>query len=188
MPILKREPDVFPESIFDVDLPWVVAHVRSRQEKALARYLQQYRIPYYLPQMEKKVRRNSRTIVSYLPLFSGYIFFKGRDEESGRAIRSHLIANLLQPNDQTALATELRQLHELQITDKKLVPHPYIGAGDEVMITDGAFRGFRGVVLRERGTERLIVSISFIKQSVAVEIDREFIRPPANYDATYAVV
>jgi len=183
LPILKREPDVFPESIFEIAQPWWVAHVRSRQEKALARYLQQLDIPYYLPQMEKKVRRNGRTIVSYLPLFGGYLFFKGGLEESGRAIRSHLIANLLEPNDQRSLHAELRQLHQLQITDKKLVPHPYIGAGDEVMITDGAFKGFRGVVVRERGTERLIVSVSFIKQSVAVEIDREFIRPPAKYDS-----
>ena len=186
VPILKREPDVYPASIFEIDQPWFVAHVRSRQEKALARYLQQYEIAYYLPQMEKKTRRNGRTIVSYLPLFGGYVFFKGTADDSGRAVRSHLIANLLEPNDQQGLTAELRQLHELQITDKKLVPYPYIGTGDEVMITDGAFKGFRGVVVRERGAERLVVSVTFIHQSVAVEVDREFIRPPARYDSVSA--
>lgn len=183
MPVLKREPDVYPAAIFEIDQPWWVAHVRSRQEKALARYLQQFEIPYYLPQMEKRVRRNSRSVVSYLPLFGGYVFFKGGLEESGRAVRSHLIANLLEPNDQYSLGLELRQLHQLQVSDKKLVPHPYVSAGDEVFITDGAFKGFRGVVVRERGAERLVVSISFIKQSVAVDVDREFIRPPAKYDS-----
>jgi hypothetical protein len=33
------------------------------------------------------------------------------------------------------------------------------------------------VVLKEKGVARLIVSVSFIRQSVALEIDREFIRP-----------
>lgn len=188
MPILKREPDAYPESIFAINQPWWVAHVRSRQEKVLARYLQQHEIPYYLPQMEKRVRRGGRTIVSYLPLFGGYVFFKGGINESARAVRSHLIANLLEPNDQAELTTELHQLHELQVTDRKLVPHPYLGPGDEVMITDGAFKGFRGIVVRERGRERLVVSVSFIRQSVAVEIDREFIRPRATYDPGYALL
>ena len=162
-----------------------MAHLRSRQEKLFARYLREYQIPFYLPQMEKRVRRNGRTIVSYLPLFGGYVFFKGTALETGRAVRSHLVANLLEPFDQRELTGELRQLHQLQVTDKKLVPYPYIGPGDAVMITDGAFKGFRGVVLREKGSERLIVSVSFIRQSVAVEIDREFIRPPAKYDSAY---
>ena len=177
MPILQREPDVFPETIFTLDRPWWVAHVRSRQEKALARYLQQFEIPYYLPQMEKRVRRDSRTVVSYLPLFSGYVFFRGGVDEGARAIRSHLIANLLEPVSQVELAAELRQLHDLQISEKKLVRYPYVAEGDAVMITEGAFKGFRGVVVRERGAERLIVSISFIRQSVAVDIDRDYIKP-----------
>ena len=164
-----------------MDLPWWVAHLRSRQEKAFARYLQQHDIPYYLPQVEKKVRRGSRTIVSYLPLFGGYVFFKGGPKEGGCAVRSHLTANLLAPSNQGELTAELLQLHDLQISERKLIPYPYIGAGDSVMITEGAFTGFRGVVMRERGAERLVVSISFIRQSVAVEIDREFVKPNANY-------
>jgi transcriptional antiterminator RfaH len=179
MPILKREPDAYPESIFDIDLPWWVAHLRSRQEKAFARYLQQYEIPYYLPQMEKRVRRSGRTISSYLPLFSGYVFFKGRPEETARALRSNLIANLLEPIDQAELSDELKQLHELQMSDRKLVPYPFVGPGDNVTITEGVFKGFRGVVVRERGTERLVVSVSLIRQSVAVDIDREYLRPVA---------
>jgi len=43
MPLLKRELDLFPEGLFDLPVeshPWWVAHVKSRQEKALARHLQ----------------------------------------------------------------------------------------------------------------------------------------------------
>lgn len=184
MPILKREPDAYPESIFAIDQPWWVAHLRSRQEKAFARYLRDHAIPFYLPQMEKRIRRNGRTIVSYLPLFGGYVFFKGGPDEGSRAVRSHLIANLLVPLDQPELTAELQQLHQLQITDKKLVPFPYVGPGDTVLITEGAFRGFRGVVVRERGAERLVVSVSFIRQSVAVEIDRDYIRPQSDLRST----
>lgn len=177
MPILKREPDSFNENLFSLDSPWWVAHLRSRQEKVFARYLGHYEIPFYLPQVEKKVRRDGRTVTSYLPLFGGYLFFRGAEEEAARALRSHLVVNLLTPPDPASFDAELRQIHELQTTTGRLVPHPYLGMGDAVLITEGMFKGHRGVIVRERGSERLVVSVSFIRQSVSVEIDRQFIAP-----------
>ena len=177
MPILKREPDVFPDSIFEMTAPWWVAHLRSRQEKVLARYLRERRIPFYLPQMEKRTRRAGRTLVSWLPLFSGYLFFRGARDAKQEALKSNVIVNLLEPPDQAGFASELEQLHKLQLANVQLVPHPFVSAGDTVLITEGAFEGYRGVVLKEKGVRRLVVSVSFIRQSVALDIDREFIRP-----------
>ena len=177
MPILKREPDVFPEGIFDMPEPWFVAHVRSRQEKALARYLTHYEIAYYLPQAEKRVRRDGRNFVSHLPLFPGYAFFRGSDGSTSRALRSHLIVKLIAPLDQEALQIELKQLRDLQMSSGRLNSYPDLLPGDPVLITEGAFAGYRGVIVREKSTERLIVSISFIRQCVVVDIDRDGVRP-----------
>jgi hypothetical protein len=57
------------------------------------------------------------------------------------------------------------------------VPHPYIAPGDEVEVTGGALEGYRGLVLREKGKYRLVVSITLLRQSVGVEIDREMLAP-----------
>jgi hypothetical protein len=177
MPILKREPDAYPEDVFELTQPWWVAHLRSRQEKAFARYLRFHRIPSYLPQIEKRQRRGGRTIVSWLPLFPGYAFFRGTPAETSRALRSHVVVNLLAPFDQATFAAELRQLVDLQRSSGRLTLFPHLAAGDSVVITEGVFAGYTGVIQREPSGERLIVSISFIKQSVAVELDRESIRP-----------
>jgi transcription antitermination factor NusG len=177
VPILKREPDAFPDSIFEMTAPWWVAHLRSRQEKVLARFLQERNVPYYLPQMEKRTRRGSRTLVSYLPLFSGYLFFRGGREERQHALKSNVVVNLLEPPDQAEFAAELEQLHKLQLANVQLIPHAFVSPGDTVLITEGAFEGYRGVVVREKGVRRLVVSVSFIRQSVALDVDREFIRP-----------
>jgi len=157
--------------------PWWVAHLKSRQEKVLARYLRDRAIPFYLPQMEKRVRRSGRTLVSYLPLFSGYVFFRGGRDERLDVLKSNVVVNVLEPQDQAEIDGELRQLHQLQRTEARLVPHPFVRPGDAVLITDGAFEGYRGVVMKEKGVMRLVVSVSFIRQSVALDIDREFIRP-----------
>ncbi|MGZ4778678.1 MAG: transcription termination/antitermination protein NusG [Thermoanaerobaculia bacterium] len=188
MPILKREPDVFPVQIFDLQQPWWVAHLRSRQEKAFARYLRLYDIAFYLPQTEKCVRRNGRTIVSSLPLFSGYVFFRGSSADTARALRSHVVVNLLAPFDQQTFEAELRQLYDLQSSSGRLTLHPHLRAGDAVLITEGVFAGYRGVIQRHPAGERVIVSVSFIRQSVAVELDRESVRPQRTASAFAEIV
>ena len=115
MPLLQKEPQIYPESIFDLAEPWRVAHVRSRQEKLLARHLLESEIPFYLPQIEKTTSRGGRRFVSYVPLFGGYVFFRGDDATRRRALRSNVIANLIEVDDQGRLEGELRQLRQLQL-------------------------------------------------------------------------
>jgi hypothetical protein len=98
MPLLKRQPDLFPQDLFDLPVeshPWWVAHVKSRQEKALARHLQPLGIPDYLPQREQKIRRAGRKFVSYLTLFPGYLFFRGTHDDRYAAHRSNLVARVI---------------------------------------------------------------------------------------------
>jgi hypothetical protein len=179
MPILKREPDAFPDEIFDfplAEMPWQVAYVRSRQEKSLARHLHGA-VPYYLPQWEQIRQRSGRSISSWLPLFSGYFFFRGADVERRVALRSNVIVHLLDIPDQGRLHAELEQLYHLQQQGGVLEPWPELTAGDEVVIRSGPFEGYRGVIVKEKEKTRLIVSIQALRQSVSVELGRDSIRP-----------
>jgi transcription antitermination factor NusG len=183
MPLLKREPDLFPGDLFDLPVerhPWWVAHVKSRQEKALARHLQPHGIPYYLPQREQKIRRAGRNFVSYLPLFPGYLFFRGTDDDRYAALRSNVVARVIEVVDQPLLDTELGRLHTLQESGVPLVSHPYIEPGSAVSISDGPFCGYEGIVIRAKGQLRIVVSISLLRTSVAIEIDREALAPLAS--------
>jgi transcription antitermination factor NusG len=45
--------------------------------------------------------------------------------------------------------------------------------GDVVRVAEGPFRGYTGTVVRDLGRLRLIVTVSMLRQSVAVEFDRE---------------
>lgn len=151
-----------------------MAYVRSRQEKGLARHLLERGVPFYLPQREKAVQRHGRRRVSHLPLFPGYLFFRGERRE---ALTSNLVCQVLEVPDQAALESELASLWRLQESGAVLVPHPYLGPGDEVEIVDGPLRGWRGTILREKGRLRLVVSIALLRQSVAAEVDRDRVAP-----------
>jgi transcriptional antiterminator NusG len=175
VPLLKQGPEVFPPGFFDLSetvRPWVVAHTRSRQEKALVRHLVPLGVPFYLPQREHRVRRAGRIFVSHLPIFPGYVFLRPTAGERPNVFRGNNILRLIDVRDQELIGQELREIRALQQAGASLVPYREFVSGDPVRVIDGPFRGHRGIVLREQSRLRLIVSISMLRQSVAVEFDR----------------
>ena len=201
MPLLKHEPEIYPPDLLapaadpaepphagngagpvngahPADFgPWRVAHTRSRQEKRLARHLLQSEVPFYLPQREHRFRAGDRWRLSHLPLFTGYVFFRGGADARLKALKSNLVVHLLAVLDEEELERQLRSLWLLQCTGAPLIPHPSLGPGDEVEVVDGPLKGYRGKVLREKNRLRLIVSITLLRQSVAAEVDRAALAP-----------
>lgn len=187
MPILKREPDLYPDDLLTASGPdaagaagtaaWWVAHTRSRQEKVLARHLRAREVGHYLPQREQLSTGGGRRRVSYRPLFPGYVFFRGGGAERLAGFGSGVVVRMLPVQDQRGLDDELRSLWRLQATGAPLVPWQYLGPGDEVEIVDGPLRGWTGTVLRTKGALRLVVSVTLLRQSVAAEVDREWVAP-----------
>ncbi|RMH22974.1 MAG: hypothetical protein D6696_02000 [Acidobacteria bacterium] len=180
MPILKAEADLLPADLFDrppAALDWAVAYVKSRREKALARYLESRRLPFYLPLEERLRRRGGRTRRSYLPLFPGYVFLPQARRSRLPVLKSNLVVHTLEVVEQDLLHRQLESLWRLQASGARLVPHPYLEAGDEVEIVGGCLRGFSGRVLRAPRGLRLVVSITFLRRSVAATVERDLVAP-----------
>jgi len=178
MPLLRKEAEIFPEDLFEsVAQPWWVAHVRARHEKTLAREMLDRGIAFYAPQIEQKRRREGRTFRSFLPLFSGYVFFRGDPDARDVVRRRPAVVNVLDVDDQDLLTSELAQIRKLQLAGASLRPFVDYAPGDVVRVREGAFAGYKGVVVRTKGAQRLIVQVSTLRQLVAVEFDREVVSP-----------
>ena len=181
VPILKREPDFLPETLFDLTpdrFPWWVVHVRSRQEKVLARECRQRRIPFYLPLKEHKNRRDPRHRISWLPLFPGYVFVRGDlEHERLELLKTNLCVRVLAVLDQEGLGHDLEQVRQLQALGLPLRAHPGLKEGSVVKIAEGPFEGMTGLVSSLKGKRRFIVSVRFIHRSVLVELDRDELVP-----------
>jgi transcription antitermination factor NusG len=179
MPLLPKEADLFPEELFTLpegSFPWHVAHVRSRQEKSLARLLREQQVPFYLPQVERVTERSSRRFRSYLPLFAGYVFFRGTDRALNVVLRSGVTANMIEVGDQKRLAAELEQIRRLQLAGASFEVYEDLSPNDVVSITEGPFRGYTGAVVRSGRGQRLVVSLSLLRKNVAVEFERPVLR------------
>jgi transcription antitermination factor NusG len=179
MPLLPKEADLFPDAFFALpegEFPWHVAHVRSRQEKLLARRLMEQQIPFYLPQVERVSERSSRRFRSYVPLFPGYVFFRGADRAYDVALRSGVTVSIIDVDDQRLLGSQLEQIRNLQLAGASFEVYDELLPDDVVTITEGPFRGYRGAVVRSGRRDRLVVALTLLRQNIAVEFERPVLR------------
>jgi len=154
---------------------WWVAHTKSRNEKALANELVSRQIEYFLPMRWKTRRTRGRKIRSLLPLFSGYVFFCGKENQRLEVLRTNRVANLIEVNDQQRLVCELLGIEQAIKAGAPLEPHRYIKTGQLCRVTEGALKGLKGIVVMTRGTARLILRIDMLGQAASVEIDTDTI-------------
>src|ERR1700752_5373917 len=88
--------------IADSAQPWRVVHAKSRQEKALAEYLEARQVSCYLPLVRKVRYYGRRKFIVNLPLFPGYLFLRGGIEETYLAERSDRAVRVIPVMDQRA--------------------------------------------------------------------------------------
>jgi transcriptional antiterminator RfaH len=183
MPILKEEPSMYPEALLDAapgdvaDRRWLALYTKARQEKSLARELFKYGIPFYLPLVRKTTVTRGRKRTSLVPLFSGYVFLFGSEEERVRTLTTNRISRILVVEDPDQLVFDLRQLRQLIAANAPLTVESRLGPGQRVRVRQGPFAGLEGMVLKRRGETRLLVSINFLQQGASVEIDDFMLDP-----------
>ncbi len=183
MPILKEEPSMYPETLLDTtpaelgNRRWLALYTKARQEKSLARELLKYRVPFYLPLVRKSSISRGRKRTSLVPLFGGYLFLYGLEEERLRALATNRVSRILTVEDPDQLLFDLRQLRQLIAANAPLTVESRLRPGQQVRVRQGAFAGLEGIVLKRRGQTRLLVSINFLQQGASVEID-DFLLDP----------
>jgi len=177
MPILSKEPSLYPETLLDeeVEQPgdrhWWVLYTKARQEKATARQLLGFRVPFYLPLIQKEGITRGRKTRSYIPLFAGYVFLFGTEEERIRSLTTNRISRVLSVDDPEQFVHDLRQLRQLIASDAPLTVESRLVPGNRDRVKQGPFADLEGVVLTRRGKTRLLVAVDFLQQGASVEID-----------------
>ena len=159
------------ESLRDFTGEWWVVHTKSRNEKALAHDLIRRQISYFLPMSWKVRRKSRRTIRSLLPLFSGYLFFCGSENDRTEVLRTDRVANLIKVKNQEQLLNELLQIQQALSAGAPLVPHKYVKTGQKCKVIAGPLLGLEGVVATTRGLTRLVLQVDMLGQAASVEID-----------------
>ncbi|HEV3416244.1 MAG TPA: transcription termination/antitermination NusG family protein [Pirellulales bacterium] len=179
MPILAKEPDIFPEHLLDATEsvgitgePWWALYTLPRREKELMRRLRGLGIGFYSPIIEQRKRSpQGRIRKSYLPLFASYVFMHGGDEARQRALTTNCISRCLTVPDSDRLVDDLRQIRRLILANFPLTPESRIQPGTPVRVRSGPLMGVEGVVVRRQNKERLLVSVRFLQQGASALLE-----------------
>ena len=188
MPILEQETSVYPDhllteppylcggpTVFDdadgEERRWWAVYTKSRQEKALARHLIGHEVPFYLPLIPKDNIIRARRVRSHIPLFGGYLFLFGNENERVTTLTTNRISRILPVPDQDALCRELASVQALIESDAPLAVERRLHTGDPVRIKNGSLKGLEGHVIKRHGKARLLVAVTYLQQGVSVEID-----------------
>jgi transcriptional antiterminator RfaH len=185
MPILPREPDVYPDDLLDESQvllaqqsPWWALYTKARREKDLMRRLRGMEIPFYGPLAPRKTRSsNGRVRVSHNPLFPGYVFLCGDEEQRRLALTTNCISRILPVVDTSDLVRDLRQVQRLILCDAPLTAEARLQPGMRVRVRSGALAGVEGVVIKRRGKDRLLVAVHFLQQGASVSLEDYEVEP-----------
>ena len=157
--------------------PWFALTVRPRHEKTVAQILFNKRLEAFLPLYHARQRWSDRVKSVDLPLFPGYIFCRFDYAHRLPVLTTPGVTSLV---GYAHVATpvgdgEIAGIQAILASGLPAQPWPYIRAGQLVRIERGALAGLEGVLIREKDSLRVIVSVELLRRAVAVEIDREMV-------------
>jgi transcription antitermination factor NusG len=152
---------------------WYAAKTRANHEKRVAQQLSLRSIPCFLPVYESLRTWKDRRKRLALPLFPGYIFVRIRVQERLRVLEIASVACLVTFGSLPCALPD-SQIEALQnIPSFRLAAesYDYSAPGQRVRIIRGPLQGIEGMLVRRKGSLRLVLSIDLIQQAASVEVD-----------------
>ena len=158
---------------------WFALRVKSNSEKVVATIARNKGFEEFLPLYQSRHKWSDRYKSVELPLFPGYVFCR------------------INPNVRLPLLTIPGALHFIGIgkaplpiddweiaaiqravgSGLRLEPWAYLEVGQLVRLDLGPLAGLEGILIETRKQYRVVVSVSLLQRSVAVEIERNWVTP-----------
>lgn len=158
---------------------WFAVRVRARRERSVAEGLKNLGFAVCLPLQSSFRRWSDRRKRVEIPIFEGYTFCRFEVADRSKILGTPGVISILGSRGRPT-PIEPAELLALQVLERAKVavrPWPYLKAGDSVIIDGGALDGLVGVLQQAKKSTHVVVSVGLMQRSVAVEIDRAFVRP-----------
>jgi transcription antitermination factor NusG len=158
---------------------WFALQVRTRWESSAALLLSGKGYQTLLPTHKTKRFRNGRRTEVNAPLFPGYVFCQfDALKRLPILVTPGVIAvvgrgRLPLPVDDHEIAA----IQTVVASGYRADPWPYLEVGQKVRIESDVLMGLEGILINFKGNHRIVVSVSLLRRSVALEIDRSCVKP-----------
>jgi transcription antitermination factor NusG len=172
--------------------PWFAVLVRTGKEKNATLLLENSGYECYLPISKCTRRWSDRLKEIELPLFPGYLFCRMNPNNRLPVLMTPGVIQIV-GSGKTPIPVEEQEIASIQRVVRSglsTMPWPYLQVGHAVRIEEGPLQGMTGIVIKIKSGLKLVLSVSLLQRSIAIEIDRNWIgapyplRPTANHAAS----
>jgi transcription antitermination factor NusG len=160
-------------------LQWYAIYTYPRHEKAVTEHLQSQSLVAYLPTLLTESRWKDRSVRLYTPAFPSYVFARISPDQRSRVLSASGVIRILSFNGKPA-PIESSEIESLKLCLNRggaIERCPSLEVGDRVRVRSGVLKGLVGQISRCKKDRRLIVPITLIHQSVAIEVDMQLLEP-----------
>lgn len=164
-------------------LPWYALRIQSRLGTVASTTLRGKGYQEFLPLYCSRRRWSDRIKEIELPLFPGYLFcrFDVSDRLMPILTTPGVIGIVGAGRTPVPLDDEeIEAVRAILRSGLAAQPWPLLSVGSKVYLERGPLAGVEGIITNTDKVYRLVVTVSLLQRSVAVEIDREWARPLAD--------
>jgi transcription antitermination factor NusG len=158
---------------------WFAVYTRHQHESTVAESLSRNGIEVFLPQYSVLRKWKDRTKHLSMPLFPCYVFLHGSLDRRVKVLSTPGVYSIVGFAGQPAAIrhSEMEAIRKAVTSDLRVGPHPFLRCGDRVRVKAGPLAGIEGILIRKRGSIRLILSAELLQKSIAVEVDTFSVEP-----------
>ena len=157
--------------------PWFALQVRARCEIGVANHLEGNGYEGFLPIYKCRKCWSDRIKQVDAPLFPGYLFCRFDPQYRLPILKTPGVIQIVGYNRSPIPVDEIEiaAIQTLVASGVPNKPWPFLAVGHEVRIESGPLRGLEGILVKFRGDHRVVLSVTLLQRSVAVEIDSAFV-------------
>jgi len=165
--------------VYETSERWFAVRVKSRCEKAVAQMAKGRALHAFLPLYRRRQRWSDRQQEVEFPLFPGYLFCRVNPERRLPLVTIPGVVHIVGIG-KTPVPVDDAEIGAIQAAVESGLstePWPFLEVGDRVRLENGPLTGLEGVLVGADKRQRIVVSVTLLRRSVAVTIERDWVRP-----------
>ena len=161
---------------------WFALTTRPNHEHAAMRGLSNQGLETYLPLYRARKRWSDRVRESDAVLFPGYVFCRFGLREKLQVLQAPGVRSIVGSGKEPVPVEEdeISAVRAVLSSGRVIAPWPYVRIGQSVVIEYGPLAPLRGVILRTKGSWRVVVSVQALGSSISVEVDGDMLSLDGN--------
>ena len=156
---------------------WYALRVKARSERLIASVVRQKGYEEFVPVYKCQRRWSDRMKSIEMPLFPGYVFCRLNPTHRLPLLTIPGVLHFVGIRNTPIVIDDIEMAAMQMATQSGLPtePWPYIEGGKPVAVEGGPLQRLVGHLVESQDQCRLVVSMSVLRRSVAVEIDRKWV-------------